>query len=69
MKERKKKEERADRNRSLFTIARTGPFLLFACVETPHSDIIDIVVLDFFLEAHANYRRLRVNLFGNICCR
>ena len=34
----KKKEERADRNKSPSTIARTGPFLLFACVETPHSD-------------------------------
>ena len=33
-----RKEERADRNRSPSTIARTGPFLLFACVETPHSD-------------------------------
>ena len=39
--ERKKerwREERADRNRSRSTIAHTGLFLLFACVETPHSD-------------------------------
>ena len=42
-KERKGKEERADRNRSLSTIARTGPFLLFACVETPLTPMIPVL--------------------------